>query len=302
MVNETTTGIVCTIFFILVFFIAIIVLSGPIVDTIYFLVRDSGEVVGSTLSSIITMSPGIPGDVKIVYLKPSLKYDYTVDFHEKIIGLETEAKSTFERKVKGKVDQYEEFEKVINALLFPTIGIQIKDPPGRIIKFSDIEINKIYKDNLDVRVIGREFFSGELYDALRCIGEQCLFDCQYEGAVDEPEKYYGGFCTANEIIDCKKCGDFRQFEIVEGDTSIRGNYLYGFTGIFRYSPTITHQADYIYLTDYVIDNVVIRCEGPSVYDKYHFGHDAVCILEQGKIIKIKAEKINDQEIYVIIDY
>ncbi len=81
-------------FFIITFGIIVIFLfsAKPLIDLIasfvYFFSKANSEYISDTISELITVSAGTPGNVNIKFIKPS-GYDYDIYFKGKMVYVET---------------------------------------------------------------------------------------------------------------------------------------------------------------------------------------------------------------------
>ncbi len=125
MSEEIITQIVSIIAIILVFVIAAIRLAEPIAAFVYLFVKDSGEVVGDTVSNLVTLSAGVPGDVNIKYTKPSVDYRYEIDVNKKIIFVKASLSKDQEKSINK--EKIEEYLNIINQEVYSDSGVEIKD-------------------------------------------------------------------------------------------------------------------------------------------------------------------------------
>lgn len=139
MTDTTITNIIIMIFLALLTVGILIVLSKPTASFIYFFVSDSGEVVGDTVGSLITISAGMPGEADIIYRNPSADYRYRLDPDKKIVFIKAEIKQKAEEEISKK--NIEESLNLIIQEIYSSTGVKIKNDFD-IVSFSSITIHK----------------------------------------------------------------------------------------------------------------------------------------------------------------
>ena len=124
----------------LIFILAATKLAEPMAETIYFLVRDSADITANTLSDIIAITGGMPGDVELHVIKPSYEYQYIIGFSEKLV------------RVDAMGGEEIELPEEIKSSVFSGIGTEIDNIDCKSNVFSKIIIEKSYDDGLNIKV------------------------------------------------------------------------------------------------------------------------------------------------------
>lgn len=137
MSSNVITEIISLIAFVLLFIFAAITFARPITQFVYYFVKDSGEVVCETISDLVTISAGTPGEAKIIYTKPSSDFTYQIDIYKKIIYI----KSDLEKQVGSTREKIIESLGTIEQESYSTTGVEIKNEESTVRLFSII-INK----------------------------------------------------------------------------------------------------------------------------------------------------------------
>jgi hypothetical protein len=121
------------------------VVLNSIVIFMNFFIRDSAEFVTDSISSLITVSAGVPGKVKTTFTKPSMIYRYTVYFNKKLVFVS--AQYTEEG---GIFSSLTEMIKSWLSFLPSSSGIEFESQEDQIEDFLAISIDKIYDNELKI--------------------------------------------------------------------------------------------------------------------------------------------------------
>jgi len=154
MGKQIIIEIIIMIGIVLIFVIASIRFTEPIAEFTFFFVRDSGEVVGDTISNLITISGGMPGDIEIKYRKPSSDdYTYQINTNKKIIFVKAnpsqeQKEYISEQKSKWPKSERNKLEEGLNIVIqevFSSFGVELKNN----VETPSFFIMKIIKDDIE---------------------------------------------------------------------------------------------------------------------------------------------------------
>lgn len=146
MGKEVIVAFVMMIAWIFVFLWVARTILESVAVFVYFFVKDNAETTTETLSGLITASAGTPGEVKIIFTRPSLDYQYIAYFDKKIVFVSAQ--------YVGKQSYFNLEDELKSWISFlpSSSGVEFEPQEEQIENFLTISINKTYDNGLKINV------------------------------------------------------------------------------------------------------------------------------------------------------
>lgn len=114
----------------------------------YFFAKGSSEAMSDSLSELITVSAGTPGDVQIIFQKGSLQYEYNLLLNKRIVFVDSEFLGELPLGLKQ-----EDMDNLFNKTTSSS-GVDFDYSENKIVDFYRVKIKKTYSPNgLEVEII-----------------------------------------------------------------------------------------------------------------------------------------------------
>lgn len=111
----------------------------------YFFAKGSSEAMSDSLSELITVSAGTPGDVEIKFQRKSTQYNYNLFFSKRFVFVDSE----FSKNLPLGLKQ-EEMDNLFNRTTSSS-GVDFISAE-KIVDFHRVTINKKYTNKLEVEI------------------------------------------------------------------------------------------------------------------------------------------------------